>query len=87
MRGVALGVGLWRGRTIRTLSITGENVVLDVRDVVDCHHGGALFGCNAWTLSAQRIVDAGDVFVDVVHAISFFRRVNAWQKEMRMSCV
>ena len=48
-------------------------MVLDVRDVVDCHHGGALFGCNAWTLSAQRIVDAGDVFVKVVHAISFLK--------------
>ena len=56
--------------------------------MADCHHGGALFGCNAWTLSAQRIVDAGDVFVDLVHTyvpISFFRRVNAWQKKMCMS--
>ena len=56
-------------------------MVLDVRDVADCHHGGGLFDCNAWTLSAQRIVDAGDVFVDVVHVISCLRRVNAWQKK------
>ena len=45
---------------------------------------GASFGCNFWTLSAQRIFDAGDVyvFVDMVHAISCFRHVNAWQKKM-----
>ena len=62
-------------------------MVLDVRDVADCHHGGGFGFCNDWTLSAHRIVDAVDVFVDVVHDISFFRCVNAWQKEMHMSCV
>ena len=79
------GGGCGGGRALSTSSITGENVVLDVRDVADCHHGGGFFGCNAWMLSAQRIVDAGDVFVDVVHAISCLRRVNAWQKKMCMS--
>ena len=40
MRGVALGVGVVEEVVpFSTSSITGENVVLDVRDVADCHHG------------------------------------------------